>query len=309
MNIKFWGVRSSRPVPLTQGLYNKRLIEIINARESSNNGDSIETFLQTISMEPGALIGGNSTCVSLENNQGIHCIFDCGSGIHEYGKELMKTNCSLGNGKIHIFLSHLHLDRINGLIGFAPLHCAGNEIHFYYPENGLERNLIQIHSPPFHEHSLDCVEATCFFHKLNPEESLQLGDLQIECQIMMHPGSSYAYKIKRKNFQVIYAGSGRIETAYTQNPAASFFKNSNIVILGARPQEKITKKDWGHTDYQTAIRFKSDQLIDHLFLINHVPDTTDKQIWNSFYQAISQIKDPEKIYLAREGQSIYRKSK
>ena len=61
--------------------------------------------------------GGNTSCVELTLSDGSTLILDAGTGIRNLG-------LCLGAGPIeqpiHILLTHLHLDHIQGLVFFAP---------------------------------------------------------------------------------------------------------------------------------------------------------------------------------------------
>ena len=57
---------------------------------------------------------GNTSCVAVELPDGEHIILDCGSGLRLLGKAL-STSGETRPRRFHIFLSHYHLDHIEGL--------------------------------------------------------------------------------------------------------------------------------------------------------------------------------------------------
>src|SRR4029077_10626085 len=61
--------------------------------------------------------GGNTSCVELALEDGGVVVLDAGSGIRPLGAELLAR----GTRRIHLFLTHLHLDHLEGLRFFAPL--------------------------------------------------------------------------------------------------------------------------------------------------------------------------------------------
>src|SRR5437763_2888790 len=63
-----------------------------------------------------ALHGGNTSCVELTLSDGTEVILDAGTGITDLGRERVA-----GEGPVHLLLTHLHLDHIQGLMFFAPL--------------------------------------------------------------------------------------------------------------------------------------------------------------------------------------------
>jgi phosphoribosyl 1,2-cyclic phosphodiesterase len=82
MRVSFWGVRGSIPTP----------------------GQGTVRY------------GGNTSCVSADFGSDI-VIFDAGTGLRLLGDELMKRPVK---PRIHLFLSHVHWDHIQGFPFFMP---------------------------------------------------------------------------------------------------------------------------------------------------------------------------------------------
>ena len=61
--------------------------------------------------------GGNTSCVSVTLDDGSLIVLDAGTGIRNLGLTLAAHEA----GPLHILLTHLHLDHIQGLMFFAPL--------------------------------------------------------------------------------------------------------------------------------------------------------------------------------------------
>ena len=88
--------------------------------------------------------GGNTSCVEVRCN-GRQIILDAGTGIRPLG--LTMDICD-----VDILLSHTHLDHIQGLPFFNPLHCKGSNVALWagnlLPEHTLEKILHKIMTPP-----------------------------------------------------------------------------------------------------------------------------------------------------------------
>src|SRR5690349_24978147 len=68
---------------------------------------------------PGAEMvryGGNTSCVQVTLSDGTQVVLDAGTGIRNLPADL-----GASGGHIHVLLSHLHLDHIQGLLFFAAL--------------------------------------------------------------------------------------------------------------------------------------------------------------------------------------------
>ena len=61
--------------------------------------------------------GGNTSCVEISLDDGTVLVLDAGTGIRDLGDELVER----GVRRIHLLLTHLHLDHVEGLRFFAPL--------------------------------------------------------------------------------------------------------------------------------------------------------------------------------------------
>ena len=94
MRIRFWGVRGSIPAPAPNT----------------------------------TVVGGNTPCVQVTGEDGTELILDAGSGIRELHAS------DVGHAKrIHILLTHLHLDHIHGLLFFRPLFDPEAEVTVWGP--------------------------------------------------------------------------------------------------------------------------------------------------------------------------------
>src|SRR5947207_521879 len=73
--------------------------------------------------------GGNTSCLEVRLDDGTVVILDAGTGMRELGRRL------LGEGvrDVHVLLSHLHMDHLQGLAFFAPLYQKDVSIHLWGP--------------------------------------------------------------------------------------------------------------------------------------------------------------------------------
>ena len=90
--------------------------------------------------------GGNTSCVQVTLSDGTHLIVDAGTGIRNLPADLGQTGAP-----VHILLTHLHLDHIQGLLFFAPLFQPGLEVTIWGPAApglSLERRIARYFSAP-----------------------------------------------------------------------------------------------------------------------------------------------------------------
>src|SRR3989440_8491690 len=73
--------------------------------------------------------GGNTSCVQVTLSDGSVLVLDAGTGIRNLGLALPEDH----DGPMHILLTHLHLDHIQGLMFFAPAFRPDAEIVIWGP--------------------------------------------------------------------------------------------------------------------------------------------------------------------------------
>ena len=72
--------------------------------------------------------GGNTSCVGVTLSDGSLLALDAGTGIRNLGLSLPEEPT-----RLHILLTHLHLDHIQGLVFFAPAFRPQTEIVIWGP--------------------------------------------------------------------------------------------------------------------------------------------------------------------------------
>jgi phosphoribosyl 1,2-cyclic phosphodiesterase len=138
--------------------------------------------------------GGNTSCVELRGTDGSLLVFDAGTGIRGLGGSLVRE----GPKTIHLLLTHLHLDHIEGLGFFAPLHDPEAEIHVYgpaAPDRGLRDRIAEYLSPPWYPLTFDALPARFSFHELE-RDGWDIGGLRLRSTPVRHPGPTIGYRVE-----------------------------------------------------------------------------------------------------------------
>ena len=146
--------------------------------------------------------GGNTSCVELELADGTTLILDAGSGIRELGQRLLERD----HGELHICLTHLHLDHVEGLGFFAPLWRAGWKLQFWGPPSTtatLRERVSRYLSPPLFPVGLSEAPAEATFEDV-PREPWRIGSAVIEAQTVEHRGPTLGYRIEEEGNVLAY---------------------------------------------------------------------------------------------------------
>ena len=145
--------------------------------------------------------GGNTSCVQITLDDGSAFVLDAGTGIRGLGLALAGSEQPL-----HILLTHLHLDHIQGLMFFAPMFNPRSEIVVWGPsshEASLEERIARYISAPLSPvdvHELPCHPS---FRETEPTE-WQIGSATIRAASVSHRGPTLGYRIEADGASVCY---------------------------------------------------------------------------------------------------------
>lgn len=276
MNVTFWGTRGSLASPGTDT----------------------------------ARYGGNTSCVSVQGREGTLLILDAGTGIRNLGQSL-----SSPPEQVHILLTHLHMDHIQGLPFFAPLRRPGTEIHIWGPASttlGLHARLQKYLSPPLFPVSVRELAASFHFHEL-PDHVTDIGEFQVKAQLIIHPNPTIGYRIQSTNRAVTYlpdhepALGGR--TFGTDNSWTSGYKlaeGADLLIHDSQytEDEYRNRLGFGHSSIKHAFQFAGLCGVKHFAPFHHDPTHNDDSLDHMFEQTIGEMQPSYKVTPSREGLGI-----
>ncbi len=267
MELTFWGVRGTLPVP----------------------GEGTLKY------------GGNTSCVSIEFGKGQFLIFDAGTGIKSLSDSL------LGRGRqrleAKIFISHPHWDHINALPFFVPLYIPGNEFEVLGASHGnismrqmISAQMDGIYFPI----RLKQFGARVYFRDLE-EEEFSLGDgITVKTKLLNHPGKCLGYRIEYKGRSICYVTDNELDLEDSEffNPfyvknLANFIRGTDVLITDTTytDAEYRTKIGWGHSCISRVVDLAHSAEVKSLHLFHHDPDQNDTDIDQKLEMAQSQLKD------------------
>ena len=326
MHVKFWGVRGSIPRPADSEELASRLVEALYrlGQQSDyldlSNRDSIANWVAQLPPSINAFTGGNTPCVEVRHGDEL-LIIDFGSGLRALGESLMQRDFGRGEGRAHLFLSHLHHDHIQGWPFFRPAYIEGNQFDLYAGHGAVRELLIQQQQAPFFPpDSLNDMRARVDYHQLNQQpQSVGAGNIRVQTLELDHPSGAYAFRFEAGGKTLVYASDGAFPAPDKGSddparPYIEFFRDADLVIIDAQfsHAESLAKRSWGHSSAVIGVELAAHARAKRLALFHHDPSASDGVLEHllrvgreyAAHPPVARGSDSVEVFLAREGLQI-----
>jgi len=251
--------------------------------------------------------GGNTSCVEVSASDGTTLVLDAGTGVRSLGQRLAE-----GRGVIHVLLSHLHMDHIQGLGFFKPFFQGGREIHVWGPPSttlDLRSRLTRYLSPPLFPVRIGDIESDLVLHDISPG-SWHAGEFEIRAESVIHPGPTVGYRITDGSACVAYLpdhepalGGTSWTPAWTSGHALA--ADADLLIHDSQytPDEYAERIGWGHSSVDDAVAFAEAARVRRVVLFHHDPDHDDTAV-DRMLQAARRASRSVEVVSASEGSTF-----
>ena len=236
--------------------------------------------------------GGNTSCF-LTDLGGETVILDAGSGLASLGAAVPLPG---RRKRVHVLLSHPHLDHIMGLFDFPLLYDPAAEICLY-GDAGLRAWLGAVLGPPYWPLGLDDFQARVEVRELAPGARLMLGDgVTISTLRGNHPGDSLLYRLEGGGKALVYA----LDCEMNEDMSAaltSFAQDADLLIWDATFAPGDLKEGWGHSTWQEGLALGSLAGVKRVLMTHYAQNYTDGFLWEQ--EQLAQTDS--RCLFAREG--------
>src|SRR5690242_14277003 len=228
--------------------------------------------------------GGDTSCVYVELSDGTHLILDAGTGIRNLPEEAGSVN-----GHVHILLTHLHLDHIQGLLFFAPLFDESAEVTIWGPAApgaSLRSRLARYLSAPLTP--VDIRELPCQLDfRRCPHAEWEIGSARIRAEAVTHRGPTLGYRIEEDDAALCYLPDHEpalIESLDNLEPewtsGYSLAHDASLLIHDAQytDEEYPAHRGWGHSAISHSVAFADRVRARNTLLFHHDPWHSDDDL-------------------------------
>jgi len=272
-SIRFWGVRGSVPTP------------------------GQETIRY----------GGNTVCVEFRIGE-KHLIFDGGTGLCAFGKQLLAHMPT----EAHLFFTHTQVDRIQGFPFFKPAFVAGNRFHIYGATDLTGASIKQCLStqmlrPRCPKHIQD-MKSELEFCDITPGHAIAIDDIKVEALSLNHTSSALGYRVTWQGKSAVYATDTAPTLGKVNSALIDLAHHADVLICdgtyrwdhpigipanNSKPNHHLVSPLW-----KSGLELAMAAGVKQLVMAYHDPDYSDDSL--DTIEAEMQAKLPNSL-LAREG--------
>lgn len=214
--------------------------------------------------------GGNSTCCVLRRG-GDTLILDAGTGL-----------CRLKHEKrMHLLLSHSHIDHILGIPVFSGFFDPEAEITVYGPDwegHSIREQICRMLQPPLWPIGPESFRAKVDFRRIGAEAAVQIAGFTVRALPVRHPGAACAYRISAGGKSVVYATDAELDA--DDRSFIEFARDCDLLLIdGQYTEEELpARRGWGHSAMEDSALLGKSCAAGKTVLIHHATDRTDAEL-------------------------------
>jgi len=210
-------------------------------------------------------------------------VLDAGSGIRDLGAACANVD------RIHILLTHLHLDHIQGLLFFAPFFRSEAEIVIWGPPapgRSLRDRIGRYLSAPLSPVEIRSLPAKVSFREC-PAEEWDIGPARVQAASVRHRGPTLGFRITEADASLCYLPDHEpalgvplsdVEPSWISGFALA--ERCSLLLHDSQytDEEYSERVGWGHSRMSDALAFARRTEAEQVLLFHHDPLHTDSEL-------------------------------
>jgi phosphoribosyl 1,2-cyclic phosphodiesterase len=253
--------------------------------------------------------GGNTSCIEVQAPGCDVVILDAGTGIRELGMRLADEGCN----RMHLLLTHLHVDHLEGLGMFEPIWRPDTELHIWGPASpvaSLDERIATYFSPPLFPVHLSEVPARITYHDAS-ESEWTIDGARFSSNAIIHPGPTVGYRVESMGRVLAYLtdhepalGSDLENDDAQWISGFSLAQGANVLIHDCQysNEEYPTRRGWGHSTTEQVARFAERADVERVLLFHHDPMHADDMLDGMLEDVVARWGvDADRCAIAGEG--------
>lgn len=254
--------------------------------------------------------GGNTSCVEVRLDDGTLVVLDAGTGIRKLGLRVAEEEIRT----VHLLLTHLHIDHLEGIGFFSPIWSEDVDLHIWGPPSPtrpLRDRVATLMSPPLFPVHVGDVPSQPTWHDVS-DEIFEIGSARIRAQLVAHRGPTLGYRIEENGRAFTYIpdhepGRG-VDLRRSSTDWISGFElaqGADVLLHDAQyfDDEYPNFAGWGHSAIGDTIDFATVAKVKQLVLFHHEPDHDDDAL-DALLARAGDRRRGGGVDAAREGTSI-----
>ena len=258
-----------------------------------------------------ARYGGNTSCIEVQVDENIAIILDAGSGMRPLGHSLATEETK----EIHVLLTHLHLDHLQGLAFFLPFWSQDVGLHIWGPPSPtytLAERVAAYVSPPLFPIPLSDVPSRPVFHDV-PSDPWMIGSALVTGCPVVHQGPTMGFRISAHDRTLAYIPDHEPSLGTNLRQFEPDWMSGYKVAHGAdvlfhdaqyAEDEYHTHVGWGHSSIEHATLFAEAMEAERFILFHHDPSHSDVRLESLLREAQTTWVGHHPLVLAEEGMSV-----
>ena len=228
--------------------------------------------------------GGNTCCVQVRLDCGETVVIDAGSGIRPLGDHLMAKG---KNVDIHLLMTHVHWDHIQGFPFFDPVFKPTTQIIVDGAprcikglraifDSGIGDGFFPIR---FEDLGADIRHLNRLRHG-----SLVIQNTTITTVPLHHPQGGFGFRFEEDGKSFVFITDNELTRKVWRGKCIDdfvpFCRDADILVHDAQflPEEIEAHRGWGHSDHSTALELALKAGVKHLLLFHYEPARTDADV-------------------------------